>query len=158
MVSGIDVLELVRADFSVAEEHTCENAVIILLCKRLVETYLINLLLVVGWMGETLCYLSVIGKHKHSGGVLVQTAHREHPVTAALQEIHHGLVRVRIAGSGDIALRLVHHQIHLFFSLEFLSVELNLILVDVNLGSKFGHHLSIDGNNPGLDESVSLTS
>ena len=108
-------------------------------------------------MGKPFSHLSVICKHKDTGGGLVKPAHWEHPVGAVFHKVHYGLLCVRVAGCGYESLGLVHYHVYLLLSLEALSVELDLVLEDVDLGSKFGNHFSVHGDYARLDEGVSLT-
>ena len=107
-------------------------------------------------MGQFLGDFAVVGEHQHTGGVLVQPSDREYPVMAVLEQVHHCPLGVRVAGGGDIALRLVHHDVHLLLALEGLAVELDFVLEHVDLGSEFGHDLTVHGHHARLYHLVSL--
>ena len=93
----------------------------------MVQDDLVDLLLVVGRVGQALGHLAVVGEHQHAGGVLVQAADGEDARGTALEDVHHGLFRVRVAGGGDVALGLVHHDVHLLLALETLAVEADVV-------------------------------
>ena len=108
-------------------------------------------------MGEPFGDLAVVGEHQHSGGGLVQASYGEYAGVAALQQVHDGLAGMGVAGGGDIALGLVHHDIYLLLALETLAVEADVVGEDVDLGSELGDDLAVDGDYAGLDEGVGLT-
>ena len=99
-------------------------------------------------MCELLCDFTVVCEHEDTGGVLVKTTYREHSCRASLEEVHDGLVCVRIACSGDKSLRLVHHDVYLCLALESLAVEPYVICSDIDLGSELCDYLSVDSNTP----------
>ena len=51
---------------------------------------------------------------------------------------------MRVAGRRDIALRLVHHNVHLFLALEPFAVEADVVRGGVHLASEFGDNLAVD--------------
>ena len=65
---------------------------------------------------------------------------------------------MRVACSGHIALRLVHHDIYLVLALESLTVETDVVGVDVHLCTELGHNLSVYRHYTCEDEVVSLSS
>lgn len=107
-------------------------------------------------MCELLGDLTVVGEHQHTSGVLVKPSDREHAELAALEQIHDGLLGVRVARTGDEAFRLVHHDVNFLLALESLSVETDVVLEDVDLCPKLGHNLAVYGHDAGLNEVVSL--
>ena len=109
-------------------------------------------------MCELLCDFTVVCEHEDTGGVLVKTTYREHSCRASLEEVHDGLVCVRVACCGDKSLRLVHHDVYLGLTLESLAVEPYVIGSDVDLGSELCDYLSVDCNHSGEDEVVGLSS
>ena len=158
MVFGVDIFQFVCLDDSVSELETFDQYLfLVVFFEGLVEDDLVDLLLVERRMGQLLCDLSVVGEHQDTGSVLVKPSNREYPGSAALQEIHDGLFSMRIAGAGDEALRLVHHDVYLFFTLEPFSVEADIVLQDVYLGSEFSDYHSVDGNHSRLDQGVGFT-
>ena len=157
VVLGVDIFKLIGLDVAVVEVKSHrEDLLLVGLLKRFVEDDLVDFLLVVGRVGELLGDLAVVGEHQHTGGVLVEPSDREHPQFASPEKIHDGLLGVRVAGAGDKALRLVHHDVDLLLALEPLAIEADIVVEDVDLRSKLGHNLSVDGHDTGLDEVVSL--
>ena len=63
-----------------------------------------------------------------------------------------------VACSGNIALRLVHHDVYLVLALESFAVETDVVSVDVHLCSKLCHNLSVDCHYTCEDEVVGLSS
>ena len=153
---GVDVLKFIGLCDAVTELYAFQELLLVLFLEGGVQDHLVDLLLVVGGVGELFGHLSVVGEHKDAGGVLVQTANGEYPGGAALEEIHHCFICVRVAGGGDIALGLIHHDIDLLFTLEALSVEADVVSEDVHLGAKFRHNLSVHGYNTALDHCIGL--
>ena len=107
-------------------------------------------------MSKLLGDLTVVGEHQDSGSVLVESSDRENTHMATLDQVHDGLLRMGIASAGDVALGLVHDDVYLLLTLESLSVETDIVLKHINLGSELGHDLTIDGHDSGLDQGVSL--
>ena len=109
-------------------------------------------------MSEPFRNLSVVGEKQDSGSVLVKPAYRIYPGGAALEKIDYGFLCVRVTCSGYISLGFVHDEIYLLLSLETLSVETDVVIMDVHLGAEFCHDLSVDGHHTGLDEGVGFAS
>ena len=59
-----------------------------------------------------------------------------------------------IARRGHEALGLVHYDVDFLLSLEALSVEAYVVIVDVDLGAEFGDHLAVHGDHSGLYQGV----
>ncbi len=156
VVALVDVLEFIGRDYPVGEFDAGEDLFLVFFREGMVQDHLVDLLLIIGRVSEALGHLAVVGEHQDAGGVLVQPAHGEHPRRAALEEVHHGLLRVRVAGGRDVALGLVHDDVHLLLALEALSVEADVVGEDVDLGAQFGHHFAVHGDDAALDERVGL--
>jgi len=108
-------------------------------------------------MCKALGHFSVVGQKKYACGVLVEASHRINSHRAALDEVKDSLVCVRIACRSHETLRLVHDEVHLVLALESLSVEADVVLVDVYLGAKLSDNYSVDCYNSGLYEGIGLT-
>ena len=63
---------------------------------------------------------------------------------------------MRVACTGHVTLRLVHHDVHLILALEPFSVETDVILDYIDFRAKFGDHDSIHGDHTGKNEVVGL--
>ena len=122
----------------------------------LVEEDMIDLLLEIFRMGELRSQIAIVGEQKHTRGVTVETTYRIDTLrTSVLHEVHHRLALLRIVRSRDIILGFVEQHIHFLLDADGLVVETNLVGAQ-HLGSEFGHHLTIDGDNTCLDELVCL--
>ena len=109
-------------------------------------------------MSELLCDLTIVGEHKYTCSILVETAYWEYSCRASLEKIHYGLVCVWIAGCSYEALRLVHYDIDLILALETLTVEADVVCVDVYLCTELSNNLAVYCNHTCEDEVVSLSS
>ena len=144
-------------DLAVFQFDALDDGVEVGLLEVLVQEGVVDLAGAVGGVREFVGQFAVVGEHQHAGRGFVQAAHRIDALRAlgVRDEIHHGLLRVRIGHRRDVALWLVHHQIDLLFTLEAGAVEADVV-VRFHLDAQFRHDLAVDRHQPGLDEIVGL--
>ena len=153
-VVGVDIFEFVGGDGAVGKFDAAQDGLAVLFGEGTVEVDLVDLLLVVGGMRQALGHLAVVGEEEDTGGVLVKPADGEYAYRGLAEQVHHGLLRMRVAGGGDIAAGLVHDHIDFFLSLETLAVEADVVGEDIDLGAEFGDDFAVDGDAAGLDQTV----
>ena len=100
---------------------------------------------------QVLRQVAVGGKEQKPRGVAVQTTHREEPRKAvARDQIGHARAFLWIAHGGEVAGRLVEHQVYgALVELDGHAVDLDVIAVDIDLGAQLGRDLAVDGHATG---------
>ena len=100
---------------------------------------------------QILRQVAIGGKEQKACGVAVQAAHREEPRKAvARDQLGHARALLRVAHGGEVAGRLVEHQVHgALVELDGHAVDLDMVAVDVDLGAKLGRDLAVDGHAAG---------
>ena len=100
---------------------------------------------------QVLRQITVGGKEQKARGVAVQAAHREEPRKAvARYQVGHAGALLRVAHGGEVAGRLVEHQVHgALVELDRHAVDLDMVTVDIDLGAQLGRDLTVDGHASG---------
>ena len=116
-----------------------------------VHECLVGLVDVLAGVQQVLRQVAVGGKEQKARGVAVQAAHREEPRKAvAGDQVRHTGTLLRVAHGGEVAGRLVEHQVHgALVELDGHAVDLDMVAVDVDLGAQFGCDLAVDGHAAG---------
>src|SRR5690606_255828 len=109
-----------------------------------IESHLIDLLHLIGWVRKFRSQFSVVGKQQEAGGVSIQSPYREDTLLAGvLHEGHHRLALHRIFSSGDEILRLVQQHVDRFLWIDlFALVDYAVCLLD--LESHLSKHSAVD--------------
>ena len=156
LVDGVGILHVIGLDLSILQLYALGNLLEVVSGDVLIEIDVIDLLLEILGMGELRGEVSIIGEQKHTGGVAVETSYRVDALGACvLDQIHDGLTLLRVVTGGDIVLGLVEQDVDFLLDDDGLVVELDLIGAE-DLGSELGDHLSVDGDDAGLDELIGL--
>ena len=102
-----------------------------------VHECLVGLVDVLAGVQQILRQVAVGGKEQKARGVAVQAAHREEPRKAvAGDQVRHTGTLLRVAHGGEVAGRLVEHQVHgALVELDGHAVDLDVIAVDIDLGT-----------------------
>ena len=116
-----------------------------------VHQRLVGLVDVLAGMKQVLRQVAVGGKEQKARGVAVQAAHREEPRKAvARDQISHARALLRIAHGGEVAGRLVEHQVHgALVERDGHAVDLDVVAVGVDLGAQFGRDLAVNSHAAG---------
>ena len=151
-----DVADLIGMNLPVFERDSLGYLGHIGLCQRLVESHLIDFLLIVARVRQLAGQLAVIGDEQHAHAVFVEPSDRIDPLgDSTSQQIHDGLVGMRVVERGDEALGFVHHDIDFFLPFDDRPVETHLV-VRIDFRSQFGHDLSVDSHQTGRNQVVGL--
>ena len=109
---------------------------------------LVGLIDMLAGMQQVLRKVAVGREEQQSRGVAVQAAHRKEPRKAvARDQVGHTRALLRVAHGGEVAGRLVEHQVYgALVELDGHAVDLNVIVVDIDLGAQLGRDLAVDGH------------
>ena len=112
---------------------------------------LIGLVDMLAGVQQILRKVAVGGKEQEARGVAVQATHREEPRKAvARDQVGHAGALLRIAHGGEVAGRLIEHQVHgALVELDGHAIDLDMVAVDIDLGAQLGRDLAVDGHASG---------
>ena len=116
-----------------------------------VHECLVGLIDVFARVQQVLRQVAVGGKEQKARGVAVQAAHREQArKSVAGNQVRHTGTLLRVAHGGEIAGRLVEHQVHgALVELNGHAVDLDVVAVDIDLGAQLGRDLAVNRHSAG---------
>jgi hypothetical protein len=157
LVNRVGILHVISLNFPVIEGNTLCYLLEIMGGDVAVEIGVVNFLLQELRMRQLRSEVTVVGEQEHACGITVKTSYRVDTLRAGvLDKVHDSLTLLRVIAGCDIVLRFVQQNIYLLFQCDGLVVELDIIGTE-HLGAQFSDDLSVDRDNTGLYELISLS-
>ena len=146
LLTLVHVANLVGLNKAIFECNTLDNLLHISLGKRLIQSHLIDLALLVRGVGQRLGQITVVGQKQHAQRVLIQTTYGVDTLgTSTLDNVHHRLGCVLVLNRRNKTLRLVQQDIDLLLAHHTALINANLVGRQ-HLRTHLGNHNAIDRN------------
>jgi hypothetical protein len=143
----LDALQLRRRRPPAMHGDTLAKLLLLRLCQPAGHLHYICLGDVVGGRGQAMRELAVVGQQQQSFAVIIQAAHRKHAFADPAHQVHHGLPTLRVGNRGHAFLGLVERDIgQVFGRVQRASVDLDVIIVYIGLGTQLGDGLPVHRN------------
>ena len=157
LLTLVHVANLVGLNKAVFECNTLNDLLHISLGKRLIQSHLIDLALLVRGVGQRLGQIAVVGQKQHTQRVLIQTTYGVDTLgTSTLDDVHHRLGSVLVLNRRNKTLRLVQQDVDLLLAHH--TALINAYLVGrQHLRTHLGNHNAIDRNLTIGNQIISLT-
>ena len=136
---------------AIIEFNTAAQRFQVAVGEAAVHERLVGLVDVLAGVQQVLRQVAVGGEEQQARGVAVQAPHREQAWKAvAGDQVGHAGALLRVAHGGEVAGRLVEHQVHgALVELDGHAVDLDVVAVDINFGAQLGRDLAVDGHAAG---------
>ncbi len=127
------------------DEHAAADSIQRLCGRMPIQQRLVLLLHAKARMRDAEGDLAIIREQQQPFGRTIQAANR-YNAFSDLHEVHHRVAATLVVRGGDVAARLVEHDVAAAFLRDEIPVNFHLLRRSIDAGAEFGHHFSVNAN------------